>query len=69
MSKAGVYGNADSCPALVLANGQTPVRFEPAGTGHFVLKQDALIRLLGSRLDWHQIARYDGRRGWGAAPA
>ena len=53
-------------PAVVLADGQTPVRFEPAETGteHFVLKQGALVRLLDSRPGWHQIARCDGRRGW-----
>ena len=53
-------------PAVVLADGQTPARFEPVETGteHFVLKQGALVRLLASRPGWHQIARCDGRRGW-----
>ncbi len=63
-----IFVNDWQRPAVVLADGQTPVRFEPAETGteHFVLKQGALVRLLESRPGWHQIARCDGRRGWAA---
>lgn len=66
-----LYVNSWQRPALVLADGQTPVRFEPAETGteHFVLKQGALVHVLDSRPGWHQIARCDGRRGWLAAPS
>ena len=56
-------------PAVLLAAGETPIRFEPSETGteHFVLKQGALVHILDTRSDWHQIARCDGRRGWVAA--
>ena len=56
-------------PAVLLAAGESPIRFEPSETGteHFVLKQGALIHILDTRSDWHQIARCDGRRGWVAA--
>lgn len=56
-------------PAVMLAAGESPIRFEPSETGteHFVLKQGALVHILDTRSDWHQIARCDGRRGWVAA--
>jgi tetratricopeptide (TPR) repeat protein len=56
-------------PAVLLAAGESPIRFEPSETGteHFVLKQGALVHILDTRSDWHQIARCDGRRGWVAA--
>ena len=52
--------------AVVVANGDTPARFEPAdnGTVHFTLKEGSLIRILDTRQGWLQIARCDGRRGW-----
>jgi SH3-like domain-containing protein len=56
-------------PAVVLAAGESPVRFEPSETGteHFILKQGAVVHILATRSNWHQIARCDGRRGWVAA--
>lgn len=52
--------------AVVLPQGEHPIRFEPSETGteHFVLKQGALVQILDTRSDWHQISRCDGRRGW-----
>ncbi len=52
--------------AVVTAAGDTPARFEPAGTGtvHFVLKEGTLVRITDRREGWLQIARCDGRRGW-----
>jgi len=52
--------------AVVVADGETPARFEPAanGTVHFALKEGARVRVLDTREGWLQIARCDGRRGW-----
>ena len=52
--------------AVVIASGETPVRFEPAtnGTVHFVLKEGSLVRIMDTREGWLQVARCDGRRGW-----
>ncbi len=52
--------------AVVTAAGDTPARFEPAGTGtvHFVLKEGTLVRITDRREGWLQISRCDGRRGW-----
>lgn len=56
-------------PAVLLAAGESPVRFEPSETGtkHFVIKQGVVVHILDTRSGWHQIARCDGRRGWVAA--
>lgn len=55
--------------AVVVANGETTVRFEPAdnGTAHFTLQEGSNVRVLDQRDAWLQIARCDGRRGWVAA--
>ena len=57
--------------AVIVANGETPVRFEPAdsGTVHFVLKEGSLVRIMGRREGWIEVARCDGRRGWVAKDA
>jgi hypothetical protein len=51
---------------VVIGDGETPARFEPAdnGTVHFPLKEGSLVRVLDVRQGWLQIARCDGRRGW-----
>ena len=55
--------------AVLVAGGETSIRFEPAenGTEHYVLPEGTLVQVLDTRQDWHQIARCDGRRGWVAA--
>jgi len=52
--------------AVVVAEGETTARFEPAdnGTAHFTLKQGSHVRVLDRRDGWLQVARCDGRRGW-----
>ena len=57
--------------AVVIADGDTPTRFEPApnGTVHFVLKQGALVHVTEARAEWLQVERCDGRRGWVARDA
>jgi tetratricopeptide (TPR) repeat protein len=52
--------------AVVISEGDTPARFEPAenGTVHFVLKEGTRLRVLEQREGWVQVARCDGRRGW-----
>jgi Tetratricopeptide repeat/Bacterial SH3 domain len=52
--------------AVVVQQGDTPARFEPAdnGTVHFTLKEGARVTVLDRRPGWRQIARCDGRRGW-----
>ena len=52
--------------AIVLAQEDNPVRFEPApsGTVHFSVTQGTLVQVLDIREDWWQVARCDGRRGW-----
>jgi len=52
--------------AVVLTQGDTPVRFEPAvsGTVHFSVTQGTRVRVLDVRAGWWQVARCDGRRGW-----
>src|SRR6185295_13546681 len=52
--------------AVVVAHEQTSVRFEPAagGTVHFQAKPGSVLRVLGEREGWAQVARRDGRRGW-----
>ena len=52
--------------AVVIQNGDTPARFEPAaaGTVHFVLKQGTLLRVIDTREGWLEVMRCDGRRGW-----
>ena len=52
--------------AVIVGDGETPARFEPAesGTVHFALKEGSLVSVLDRRDGWLQIARCDGRRGW-----
>jgi hypothetical protein len=52
--------------AVVVRPGDVPVRFEPSETGtvHFTLSEGAIVRALGRRDGWYQVARGDGRRGW-----
>jgi len=52
--------------AVVIAEGETAARFEPAdnGTVHYSLKQGSLVRVLDQREGWLQVVRCDGRRGW-----
>ncbi len=56
--------------AVVVAAGGD-VRFEPSATGttHFETKPGAVLRVLGEREGWVQVARSDGKRGWIAASA
>jgi tetratricopeptide (TPR) repeat protein len=57
----------DLRPAVVVvAPGETAVRFEPSesGTVHFQVKAGATLRRLGEREGWVQVGRDDGRRGW-----
>lgn len=52
--------------AVVVAAGDTDVRFEPSpnGTAHFTTKPGAVLRVLTEREGWAQVARPDGKRGW-----
>jgi len=52
--------------AVVIAEGKSSVRFEPAadGTSHYVAPQGARLRINDTREGWAQVARCDGRRGW-----
>jgi tetratricopeptide (TPR) repeat protein len=52
--------------AVVVAADDTDVRFEPSdgGTTHFTTKPGAVLRILGEREGWAQVARADGNRGW-----
>jgi hypothetical protein len=56
---------------VVVAAGETPVRFEPTdgGTVHFQAALGTVLRVLGEREGWAQVARPDGRRGWIARSA
>jgi hypothetical protein len=51
---------------VVIAPGETAVRFEPSenGTVHFQAKPGVTLRRLGAREGWVQVGRDDGRRGW-----
>lgn len=57
--------------AVVVAAQDTDVRFEPSqnGTAHFTSKPGAVLRILGEREGWAQVARPDGKRGWIARDA
>ena len=57
--------------AVVVATADTDVRFEPSasGTTHFETKPGTVLRVLGKREGWTQVARPDGKRGWIARPA
>ena len=52
--------------AVVVASGESTVRFEPSagGTVHFQAKPGTVLRVLAEREGWAQVARADGRRGW-----
>ena len=57
--------------AVVVASGDTPVRFEPtaSGTGHFVVTPGVDVTVREERDGWLLVARADGRRGWIPAAA
>ncbi len=57
--------------AVVVAANDTDVRFEPSanGTAHFASKPGTVLRVLGEREGWAQVARSDGKRGWIARDA
>lgn len=57
--------------AVVVADRETDVRFEPSATGtaHFTSKPGAVLRVLADREGWAQVARGDGKRGWIARDA
>jgi hypothetical protein len=57
--------------SVVVAAGETPVRFEPSNTGteHFRVREGAVLEVTDRRDGWAQIRRPDGRRGWLAADA
>jgi len=52
--------------AVVIASGETAVRFEPAvdGTAHYVVPQGTSVRVSDLRDGWTLVSRCDGRRGW-----
>jgi tetratricopeptide (TPR) repeat protein len=51
---------------VVTAPEETTVRYEPtqSGTAFFAAKPGTVLRVLGEREDWLQVAGRDGRRGW-----
>jgi tetratricopeptide (TPR) repeat protein len=57
--------------AVVVAPGDTPVRFEPTanGTEHFVVTPGVDVTVREERDGWLLVARADGRRGWLPAAA
>lgn len=57
--------------AVVVAPGDTSVRFEPSpgGTEHFVVTTGSDLAVLEARDGWYLVARPDGRRGWVPARA
>lgn len=52
--------------AVVVAAGDTPVRFEPSpnGTEHFTLAPGSDVTVIEAREGWRLVSRADGRRGW-----
>lgn len=52
--------------AVVTANAEVTVRYEPSqsGTAFFAAKPGTVLRVLGDRDGWLQVAGRDGRRGW-----
>lgn len=57
--------------AVVVAAGDTPVRFEPTGKGteHFAVTPGVDVTVREERDGWLLVARADGRRGWIPASA
>jgi tetratricopeptide (TPR) repeat protein len=57
--------------AVVVAPGDTPVRFEPSpsGTEHFAVTPGSDVAVLEERDGWRLVARPDARRGWIPADA
>jgi len=53
-------------PHFAVVTTDATVRFEPspAGTAHFAARPGAMLRVLGQRDQWLQVARGDGARGW-----
>ena len=52
--------------AVIVNEGTTQVRFEPAenGTIHYALEEGTLLQLIEERQGWSQVSRCDGKRGW-----
>lgn len=57
--------------AVVIASEPITVRFEPSpnGTSHYTAAPGSVLRVLGTREGWRQVARSDGARGWAEANA
>jgi tetratricopeptide (TPR) repeat protein len=57
--------------AVVIASEPITVRFEPSpnGTSHYTAAPGSVLRVLGEREGWRQVARGDGARGWAEANA
>lgn len=57
--------------AVVVAPEPVTVRFEPSetGTSHYTAAPGSVLRVLGTREGWRQVARGDGARGWVEASA
>jgi SH3-like domain-containing protein len=57
--------------AVVVADKETTVRFEPSdsGTAHYAAKPGTVLRILTEREGWAQVSRSDGQRGWIEAKA
>ena len=57
--------------AVVIASGDTAVRFEPSssGTEHFTVPPGSDVTVLEEREGWRLVSREDGRRGWIPADA
>lgn len=57
--------------AVVVADKETTVRFEPSdsGTAHYTAKPGTVLRILTEREGWAQVSRSDGQRGWIEAKA
>ena len=51
---------------VVTATAETTVRYEPSasGTAFFAARPGTVLRVLGEREGWLQVAGRDGRRGW-----
>ncbi len=56
----------EAATAVVVAAGETPVRFEPttAGTVHFVVAPGTRLAVTGARDGWLQVRGADNLRGW-----
>jgi len=52
--------------SVVTTTADTTVRYEPStsGTAYFAARPGTVLRVLGEREGWLQVAGRDGRRGW-----